>query len=359
MSRIFFVGTYTEPIRFGTGELYIGQGKGIYTCALAPDGGLSLLHCRTGVQNPSYLCLTRDHRFLYCVNELKDSTGRGGRVSAFQAAKDGSLHFLNRVHAGGADPCHIALSPTEDALYVSNFMSGSVSVFAREADGSLSGEKQLIQHQGSSVIPGRQDGPHAHSLTFDPAGAYAFVPDLGVDKVFIYRREGGVCLQSAPVPPLKTVPGSGPRHLTFNRAGDRCYLINELASSISVFRAEGATLSLMQTVSTLPDDFHGNNICADVHLSNDETLLFGSNRGHDSIITFKVQPDGTLQRLGWIGSGGETPRNFTVDPSGEFLVVCNQTSNLLCSFRIDPCGLAHKPVSMLEIGSPVCVKFMP
>ena len=134
MTQMFFVGTYTEPIRFGTGELYIGRGEGVYTCALGEDGSLSLLHCRKGVPNPSYLCLTRDRRFLYCVNELKDEAGkRGGRASAFRVAADGSLEPINCVDVGGADPCHIALSPQEDALYVSSFMSGSVSALAREA----------------------------------------------------------------------------------------------------------------------------------------------------------------------------------------------------------------------------------
>lgn len=360
MKQTFFVGTYTEPIRFGTGELYQGQGRGIYTCALDADGALSLTHCSAGIKNPSYLCLSADNRTLYCVNELKDDTGKtGGHASAFRVGEDYALSFINRVPVDGADPCHIALAPEEDALYVSNFMSGSVTVLERLEDHSLSPVRQLIQHQGSSVIAARQSSPHAHSLTFDPSGRLAFVPDLGADKVFIYQRQdSGPCLMPAPIPFLSTFGGSGPRHLTFNKKGDHCYLINELASSISVFAADGANLRLLQTISTLPQGFTGDNICADVHLSGDESLLFGSNRGHDSIVTFTVEPNGMLTYAACMPSGGRTPRSFTVDPSNRFLVIGNQTTNNICCYAIDFGAYRHRLVSTLEIGSPVCVKFL-
>ena len=205
---MFYVGTYTHPIKFGTGQILDSKGKGIYLLELdLESGSLTLKDIFTDIVNPSYLVIDRKKEFLYAVNELKEFQGKAsGSVSAFRISEsDGKLTFINVQPTNGTDPCHVIIDPEGTHLFVSNYMSGSVAVYPIQPDGSIGEMCQFIQHEGSSINTARQAGPHAHSLVFSPDGRFAFVPDLGIDKLMIYKTvKGDKPLEPAPVPFFKT-----------------------------------------------------------------------------------------------------------------------------------------------------------
>ena len=242
---LVYVGTYTEPIRFGTGRVLQGKGEGIYVFRMdAASGALEPVGRTTGVANPSYLAFDATRRFLYVVNELKSYQDRPtGTVSAFAVdGATGELQFLNRQPTHGTDPCHVSVDTPRRHVFVANFMSGSVCVLPVREDGSLGDACDFIQHQGAGIDPVRQNGPHAHSVTLDKANRYAFVPDLGLDKLLIYRFDAtrGM-LEPNGVPWIKMKPGAGPRHVALHPGGRFAYLINELNSTAAVLASDRAT----------------------------------------------------------------------------------------------------------------------
>lgn len=360
----FYVGTYTEPILFGTGELFQGKGKGIYRLELDLEtGAVAFVGEPASAMNPSFVCLSPDRHHLYAVNELKVYEGEAtGAVSAFRVEPDGSMTFLNAQPTGGTDPCHVITDRGGRFVYVSNFMSGSVSVFPIRADGSLGEASDFHQYAGSSVNPARQKGPHAHSLTFSPDEAFAFVPDLGTDKLMAYRTDfaAGKLLPAA-APFVKVFAGSGPRYCEFHPDGRSLYLINEIASSISLFRFDDATgaFELRQTVDTIPETQKQatGNICADLHITPDGRFLYGSNRGHDSLTAYAIDGEtGELTEIGNIPCGGRTPRNFCIESTGKYLLCGLQDSDNITVFSICPeCGKLTK-VFDLPAPSPVCIR---
>jgi len=360
-----FIGTYTEPILFGTGAVLQGKGKGIYWLTLdLRDGSLKLEGVTEQVRNPSYLAVSSNRSFLYAVNELKEYEGKkSGSVTAFRidwAQK--RLLFLNRQPSLGTDPCHVTLNNAGTYLFVSNFMSGSVSVFPIQSDGSLGEPTDFIQHQGSSLDPIRQTGPHAHSLTLDPSERFAFVPDLGIDQVVIYsfdRKKGK--LFPAPTPHCPVTKGAGPRHFEFHPSRRFAFLINELASTLSMYEynEKNGSLVLKQTVSTIPEGYAGANTCADLHVHPSGRFVYGSNRGHDSIVVFRVdEQKGSLEYVCHQSTLGKTPRNFAVDPTGNYLVVANQDSDTIVTFSIDTKDGRLAEAISIEIPTPVCVKLV-
>ena len=358
-----FIGTYTENIRFGTGAVLEGRGKGIYIYRMDPDSG-TLTHYRTaeGIVNPSYLCPSPDKRFLYSVNELKIYEGKAsGSVSAFSVdPASRELRLLNKKPTRGTDPCHVCLNDAGTRLFVSNFMSGSVCVFPVRQDGGLGEALQFIQHEGAGIDPRRQAGPHAHSLTLDARNRFAFVPDLGLDKVMVYAfdPESGRPLVPGKTPFVKVPPGAGPRHFEFHPGGKFAYLINELASSMTAFRYDAAAGALeeLQTVPTVPAGYGGRNTCADVHIAPSGNFIYGSNRGHDSIVIYKIdEATGLLEYAGHESTQGKTPRNFAVEPSGRFLLAANQDSDTIVTFRIDGEAGRLSRAHVTEVPTPVCV----
>lgn len=364
--RLVFIGTYTEPILFGTGKVLQGKGAGVYVYRLdLSSGGLEQTPVTEVTRNPSYLAFAPSGRFLYAVNELKEFDGQaGGAVSAFALdPESGALRFLNQQASHGTDPCHLTVDPSGRNVLVANFMSGSVCVLPIREDGSLDEASEVIQHEGSSVDPVRQAGPHAHAVTLDPSGRYAFVPDLGLDKLMIYQldAERGK-LSPFQQPWIDLAPGAGPRQLVFHPGGGYAYLINELDSTMTAFRYDPATGALqeIQTLSTLPAGFDGHSTCAEVQVSPSGRFLYGSNRGHDSIVYYAIDPsDGRLTLLGHRSTGGKTPRNFTVTPDGEFLLAANQDSGNIVSFRLDPDSGDLTPTGhQIAVPTPVCVKVL-
>jgi 6-phosphogluconolactonase len=360
-----YVGTYTEPIRFGTGKILEGKGVGIYAYRLdQTSGALDLVETTPGVANPSYLAFDPGGRFLYAVNELKIYEGRAsGTVSAFAVdPASGRLQLLNKQLTHGTDPCHVAVDARGRHVFVANFMSGSVCVLPVRGDGALSEASDFIAHQGSGVDPERQAGPHAHAVTLDRTGRFAFVPDLGLDKLFVYRfdHKRGM-LEPHAIPWIKMRPGAGPRAVALHPGGKVAYLVNELSSTVAVLSFNGRTASFeeLQVVATLPEDFRGQSTCADIQVAPSGLFVYASNRGHDSLAMFRAdRRTGRLALIGHEPTQGNTPRSFAIDPSGRFLLAANQDSDSIVTFRIDArTGRLSPTGQVARVPTPVCVKF--
>jgi 6-phosphogluconolactonase len=361
-----YIGTYTDPILFGTGKILDGKGEGIYVYRMdSVSGAMEFITTISGTTNPSYLAFNADCSHLYAVNELKSYQDEPtGTVSAFAVdSKTGQLTFLNKKPTHGTDPCHLTVDKTGKHVLLANFMSGSVCVLPIQADGSLGDASDFIQHRGAGIDPARQQGPHAHAVTLDDANRYAFVPDLGLDKTLIYRfdaESGKLAPNEAPWVAVK--PGAGPRHLVFHPKGRYAYLINELNSTVTVYGydRDNGKLDDIQTISTLPDDYRGSSTCADLQVSPSGEFLYGSNRGHDSIVIYKIdRSTGRLSCIGHESTRGNTPRNFAIDPAGNFLLAANQDSDTIVTFHIDSkSGELHPTGQVTEVPTPVCVKIM-
>ena len=278
-------------------------------------------------------------------------------------AKSGELKFLNKQPSGGGGPCHLVVDQAGRNVLVANYGGGSVNVLPVSPVGKLGDPTGFVQHKGSSVNPRRQKGPHAHSINLDVKGNFAFAADLGLDKVLVYRFDGARgTLAPNKVTSVSVAPGSGPRHFAFRPDGRFAYVINEMVSTVTAFAydSKAGVLTPIQTITTLPADYTGKgNSTAEVQVSPDGRLLFGSNRGHDSIAIFRIDEDtGRLTSQGHQATGGSTPRNFGVDPTGRFLLAANQNSGTVVVFRIGKEGLTRTG-STLEVPRPVCVKFLP
>jgi 6-phosphogluconolactonase len=353
-SRTLYVGTYTNT----------GKSEGIYFYRMdAASGALTRVHATRSV-NPSYLALDRTRSHLYAVNEVDDFGGKSsGALSSFRIdPKTGKLTLLNQQPSLGADPCYVSLDATGRFVLVANYTGGNLSVLPIQRDGSLGPASDHVQHEGSSVHE-NQKSAHAHCFFVDANNRFALAADLGIDKVMVYRFDsarGKIKPASQPWAGLK--PGAGPRHLAFHPRGRFLYTINELDSTVSLFTydARSGSLSPVQTVSTLPADFTAHNDCADLHVSASGKFLYGSNRGHDSIVVFSIdQSTGKLALVEHVSTGGKTPRNFTLDPSGRFLLAANQNSDSVVTFRVDPVtGKLNPTGNVAEIPAPVCLKFV-
>ncbi|MEZ8219838.1 6-phosphogluconolactonase [Candidatus Fervidibacteria bacterium JGI MDM2 JNZ-1-D12] len=313
--------------------------------------------------NPSFIAIHPTARFLYAVNEIWGG-GKEGTVSAFSIQRDGSLQFLNQQPSKGVGPCHLTVDKTGKFVLVANYGSGSVAVLPILPDGRLGEATCSIQHEGKSVNPQRQEGPHAHSINLDPANKFAIVADLGIDKLLVYRFDATKGILEPNDPPFAaTAPGAGPRHIAFHPNGKFVYAINELNSTVTAYRYDAVkgTLTELQTVSTLPEGFTGNNTTAEVQVHPSGRFLYGSNRGHDSIAVFAIdEATGKLSPLGHQSIQGRTPRNFGIDPTGTYLFAANQDSDNIVVFRIDAQTGKLEPTGLIvEIPTPVCVKFLP
>ncbi len=329
------------------------------------SGTLTYLTGYSGIENPSFLALHSNGRFLYAVSETDQKEGNlTGGVAAFLIDQSsGGLTKINEVASGGAAPCHIALDRTESMLMTANYNGGSVAAFPVMKDGSLGERSFFHQHAGSGTDPSRQDVPHAHSVNPSPDNRFALVPDLGLDKVFVYRlnpEKGGMELN---VPSYAVVAdGSGPRHLAFHPGRSVVYVINEMASTVTVFdyQTDAGALSEIQTVSTLPIGFEGRNSTAEVAVDPSGRFLYGSNRGHNSIAVFSIDQDsGKLEAVQHHPTGGSTPRNFCLSPDGKFLLAANQRSDNLLVFPLDAAsGKLLDPVEEINLKAPVCIRFV-
>lgn len=353
------------PLRIYVGTYTSGASQGIYVGQLdLTTGGLRLDGVAAETKNPSFLAIHPSRRFLYAVGEIGDFAGkRTGAVSAFRIEPaTGRLELLNQQSSGGGGPCHLVVDPTGRNALVANYGGGSVSVLPIGEDGGLEPATAFMQHQGASVNPRRQQGPHAHSINLDAANRFALVADLGLDKILIYRFDPAAGTLAPNEPAWASVAaGAGPRHFAFHPNGKFAYVINELHSTLTAFHYDAARGALVQvqTVPTLPAPVEGNST-AEVQVHPSGRFVYGSNRGHDSIAVFAVDADnGRLTLVEHEPTQGKTPRNFGVDPTGRFLLACNQGSDTIVSFRIDPETGALTPTGhRLDVPAPVCVKFV-
>ncbi len=350
--------------------VYVGTGaqkesKGIYAYRFdAATGQLTSLGRVAECDNPSFLAAGPDRRFLYAVNETSHYSGRSsGAVSAFAInPATGMLTLLNEVPSGGAGPTHIVVDKTGRDVLVANYFGGSLAVFPILKDGRLGEASAFVQHHGSSVNPQRQEGPHAHSIYTSPDNRFAISADLGLDKVLVYRFDAVKGTLTPNDPPFAKVnPGAGPRHFAFHPSGKFGYVINEMGSTVTVFSYEPAsgTLHELQTISTLPPDFKGENYPAEVEVHRSGKFLYGSNRGYDSIAVFAIDArKGTLTPVEYVPTGGKSPRNFAIDPTGSYLFAANSGSDNIRVFRIDPNNGRLTPTGqVLEVPAPLCVAF--
>jgi 6-phosphogluconolactonase len=345
-------------VYFGT---YTGaKSKGIYVSKFdSTTGKLSAPELIAEIKNPSFLAVAPGEHFLYAISEVGQ-----GVVSAFAiSSATGKLVPLNQQSSGGNGPCHLAVDATGKCLLVANYGSGGIAALPIHADGSLGEATTTIQHTGSSVNLQRQAGPHAHFILPSPDNRFVLNCDLGLDKVFAYRLDADAGKLSAGDPPFATVaPGSGARHLTFSRDGKFVYVISEMGNTITAFgyAATNAAMTETQTISTLPKDFSGSSACAEIALHPNGKFLYGSNRGHDSIVVFAVdQNTGKLTFVEHQSTQGRTPRHFAIDPSGHWLLAEDQGSDSVVVFAIDADTGKLKPTGQsITVGAPVCAVFV-
>jgi 6-phosphogluconolactonase len=350
-----YIGTYTSS-----------KSRGIYLFRLdEADGTLTPLGLAGETVNPSFVALHPSGRFLYAVSEIAGFNGqKTGAVNSFSVdPATGKLTLLNKVSSHGGGPCHVVVDKTGKNVLVANYGGGSVAVLPIAEDGRLAEATSSVQHRGSSVNPARQKQPHAHSINLSPDNRFALVADLGLDQILIYHFDPAKGSLTPGDPPFgKVNPGAGPRHFAFHPGGAFAYVINELQSTITAFGYDSSrgTLRELQSVSTLPQGFQGENSTAEIQLHPSGRFLYGSNRGHDSIAVFSVDPaKGTLTPIEQISSGGKTPRSFGIDPTGSFLLAANQDSDSLVVFRINPKNGRLTPAGQkFDVPSPVCVEYL-
>jgi 6-phosphogluconolactonase len=318
----------------------------------------------TDVEHPFYLAVSPGQKFLYSIHAKQFGSVTPEQVAAYQiVGKTGELKLLNRQSARGSAACYLDVDATGKTVLIANYTTGSIAALPVKDDGSLGEATAFFQHQGSSVDPARQKGPHAHCIVVSPDNRFAFAADLGLDKVLAYRLDPAKAhLTPAKQPFGQTPPGAGPRHLTFHPNGKRMYVINELSNSITSFDYDAETGGLMarQTISTLPKDHTGKSYCADLKITPDGRFLYGTNRGHDSIAMYRIGDDGHLTLLGIEPSRGKGPQHLAITPDGKLLLCANMPGNNVVVFRIDPKTGSLSPVGdPLVMQSPSCIRILP
>ena len=342
-----------------------GTNGGIHAFSLDPETGhLKPLHRTSGVEHPFFLAVSPDQKFLYSIHAKNFGGKEPEQVAAYAIeGRTGALKLLNRQSTCGTASCYLAVDATGKTVLVANYTTGNVGSLPVRDDGSLGEMVSFFQHAGSSVDLPRQKGPNAHSFVVSPDNRFAFAADLGIDQILSYRLDAATAKLTPNQPPsVKAPPGAGPRHLAFHPNGQHLYAINELKNSVTVFdyAAATGTLTERQTLSTLPTDFTGKSHCADLKITPDGRFLYGTNRGHDSIATYRLGDDGRLTLLGIVPSLGKGPQNLALAVDGKFLLCANMPGKNVVIFRIDPQTGALQPIGEpLAVPSPSCIRVLP
>lgn len=356
MAQDYFmlIGTYTSG---GSNGIYVHQFNSVSAATKLIDS--------IKITNPSYLTVSPNRKFVYSVSEDANEKNMGGKVSSFSFDNiKGSLSLLNEQPSNGNHPCYITIDKTGRWVITGNYSSGNLAVLPVRSNGSLHLAVTTIQHTGQSVNTERQTGPHVHATVLSPDNSYLFVPDLGLDKLMQYRfnkRNGA--LKEANEPYVMTKPGSGPRHFEFHPNKKYAYLIEELTGSVSAYTYTSKTgkLALIQNISTLPPDFLGYAGSADIHVSPDGNFLYASNRGEsNTIVIYAInKKNGSLIVAGYQSTLGKTPRHFSLDPGGNFLLVANQNSDEIIIFKVNKItGLLTDTGKRISVSKPVCIKWV-
>lgn len=346
---IAYIGTYSSD-----------TGAGIYTFKMdGVTGELTQLFDPVQIDNPSYLILSKSGQFLYCVLETTEYSGgiAGGGVAAFYINCDGGLKFINKQPTYGDTPCYLSVDQENHFLLAANYGSGSMSVFPLNMDGSIKPSLPVIIHSGKGPVKDRQSSPHVHFTGFTDDETYLFAVDLGLDQVKFYKIDTE---HNSIIPELdmtiKCKPGSGPRHLVFHN--NTAYVINELSSDIGVFSLENHKFVPKQYIPTIPHDYKGENAPAALKIPKNGSMLFASNRGHDSISVFHIKDDNSLELLHCLPSGNSGPRDFAIDPKEKFMLITNETGNQINVQKINHKTKSIEPTShFVSLYWPSCVQF--
>lgn len=356
-----YVGNFT-----GMDPLSNVKAQGVGVFKLDPlSGEMELVQVSEGVIAPAFVAISPDQRFLYSVNSQNEIDGHsGGAVTAYSIdPASGKLTLLNRVSSTGGHPCHITVEATGRYVLTANYTTGNATIYPVQADGSLGPVSDFVQHVGSGPNLGRQERPHAHSINVDPTNRFALVCDLSIDKVMIYKLD----LEQGKLPPnpwpwLDLAPGAGPRHMAFHPNGRNAYVINELDCTMAAcaWDPTSGALTKLQVLPTLPAIFSGENTCAAVKVAPNGKFVYGSNRGHDSIVIYAVDDvTGTLTCLGYQPSIGSLPWDFTIDLSGSLMLVACQKSNNVVAFSVDAnSGKLTPKGQVASTPLPSCVKIV-
>jgi len=347
------VGTYTG-----------GKSKGVYVYKFDSKTAKSQLIDSAITQNPSYIAISPDQKFVYTVNENGNDKGNGGGITSFSFdKKTGKLTELNHVSSEGNHPCYITVNKNGKWVVVGNYSSGTLAVYPVQKDGSLGAPTAVIKHEGRSVNTKRQESPHVHCTIFSPDEKYLFVADLGIDKIMTYSFDHKTGkLSPAPVPFTELKAGDGPRHLTFSPSGKHVYLITELNAGVNVYNYhKTGQLEYVQHLPALPPEYTGPEDGADIHVSPDGKFLYASTRAQSNdIAIFSIdQRTGTLTLVDHQPTLGITPRNFNFDPSGNYLLVAHQNSDDIVVFKRDKTtGLLQDSGERITVGNSVCIKWI-
>lgn len=346
---IVFAGSYAE----------LNQ-SGVYSIALDEETGkLTVLNGYEGLRNPTFVNVDTDNSRLYAISEGLTADGKKtGEAAAYEIAEDGKLKLLGITGTVNGPTCHIQRDTDSKYIIVTSYHAGMVGLSELTADGEIGSLLDVQQHEGSSVHP-NQDRPHPHSAFFSPDGRYLLVQDLGLDIVRTYRIDKEQN-KLVPVSDARVAAGAGPRHLVFHPSGRYAYVINELNSTVTAFSYDAAEgkLSELQTLSTLPEGYQGENGTAEITISEDGRFVYGSNRGHDSIVVYAVEESsGRLTVIQHISVEGKHPRHFALTPGGHWLLAANRDTNNITTFRVDrDSGKLTYTGHSLEVSKPVCVK---
>ena len=352
--EIIYVGTYSER-----------GSQGIYVLEFdRSSGDLNIIQTISNKRSPNFLSVHPQGKYLFSVNSQGlDQMPDWGSVTSWAIDQNsGKLSIINEQPTYGKGPCHISVYPGGKWIFISNYSDGIVSILPVTQDGKIGASSQRMQLVGSSVDPKRQKGPHTHSAIPTPDGSYLYVSDLGIDKVMIYKfgnRNGTIV--PAKQPWAKVTDGAGPRHFVIHPNNELAFLAEEISSTVNAFRVnpnDGSLTSYYRN-TTLPKGYTGPNKVADIHLNHSGTKLYVSNRGHNSIAIFDVNGEnGDIKYVKTVPSGGETPRNFMIEPSGQFAFVANQKSDNLVLFQLDEQGILIQTDKSINIPAPVCVKYL-
>ncbi|MGZ5287526.1 MAG: lactonase family protein [Flavisolibacter sp.] len=348
--QYMLVGTYTS-----------GKSTGIYVYEFDSKEQTAKLVDSVASSNPSYLAVSPNQDFIYAVNE-NDAGSGGGKVTAFSFDKgNGEITELNQQGTLGDHPCYVTVDATGKWVIAGNYSSGSISVLQANEDGSLSNRVSVIQHTGQGKDSNRQRSPHVHATVLSPDNNFLFVPDLGIDKVMVYSFDAKAGVLNPTSDTAWVQDGSGPRHFTFHPSGNYAYLIQELSGTVTAFKYVDGRLEAIQITSTMPADYRGGFSSADIHVSPDGKFLYASNRDpSNTIAIFKIEEtSGKITLVGHQSTLGKTPRNFSIHPSGDFLLVANQNSDSIVIFSINKeTGLLTDTGKRIDVGNPVCIKWI-
>lgn len=349
-----------DPIVFVSA--FSAKDGGIHAFAFdGKSGALKPLKQTTDVQNPFFLALSKDKKFLYSIDTPQFSGKETESVAAFAIGAGGELKKLNKASSQGKAPCYLDVDATGKTVVTANYTSGNVAALPVQADGTLAEAASQFQHEGTGGDPARQKGPHAHSIVVAPNNKFVYAADLGIDQVLIYKLDAATAKLTPNDPPAgKTPSASGPRHITFHPTQQRLYCINELSNTVTVFDWNDATgaLTATQTISTVPADFTGKSYTADVKITPNGKFLYGTNRGHDSIAIYSIGDDGKLTLVEIKPSLGKGPQNLAITADGKWLLCANMPGKNVAVFAIGSDGKLKPTGTPVEMPSPSCIMIL-